>query len=328
MRQYERARRVGLAAIALALALRLYLSEIPKAIAEFLTQPNIAAFLIYLETGRDVRFSPSLGVFSPDFVESPPPAAREPEIPEPPAFSGEEPVELYYAADKNPDIPGLLARPLEWSLYGEEPTVLILHTHSTESYTKKEEVYKETSSWRTLDENYNMLSIGDCVAQILTEAGIPTVQDRSLHDHPSYNGSYNRSRKSLQALLEEYPTVKLVLDLHRDASGEGRAQMRTRATVDGTPSAQLMVVLGTNHKSYEDNLSLGLKLHALLEQQHPGIMRPLQLRAQRFNQDLIPGALLIEVGAAGNTHPEARTAAQALAQAIITLAQGTVEASQ
>ena len=62
-----------------------------------------------------------------------------------------------------------------------------------------------------------------------------------------------------------------------------------------------MIVIGTNHEAYEENLSLGLKLHVQLEQLFPGIMRPLQLRAQRFNQDLSPGALLIEVGAAGNT---------------------------
>ena len=84
-----------------------------------------------------------------------------------------------------------------------------------------------------------------------------------------------------------------------------------------------MVVLGTNHKRYEDNLSLGLKLQAQLERQVPGITRPLQLRAQRFNQDLSPGALLIEVGAAGNTHAEALLAAQELANAILFLARGT-----
>ena len=99
--------------------------------------------------------------------------------------------------------------------------------------------------------------------------------------------------------------------------------MRTLAQVEGESSAQLMMVLGTNHKGYEENLSLGLKLHALLERTHPGLMRPLQLRAQRFNQDLLPGTLLIEVGAAGNTHPEAMTAAEVLAQAIIALSLGT-----
>ena len=99
--------------------------------------------------------------------------------------------------------------------------------------------------------------------------------------------------------------------------------MRTSATVDGEPSAQLMLVMGTHYDSYPENLSLTLKLHAQPELQSPGITRPLQLRAARFNQDLCPGTLLVEVGAAGNTHPEARRAAEELAKAIVTLAEGT-----
>lgn len=325
MREFERAQRVGLAAIALALVIRLYTFGMPVKILEFLSRPEVAAFLIYLETGRDVRFSTSSEGFSPDFAESFPVAAMEEQVPVIPAFSGEEEVTLYYAADKNPDIAALLARPLSWDLFGDTPKVLILHTHATESYTKAGESYQETSAWRTVDEGYNLLSVGELVANILNEAGIPTLQDRQMHDYPSYNGSYTRSRKSVREILKENPAISLILDLHRDASGEGSTQMRTRAEVEGEPSAQLMVVLGTNHKGYEENLSLGLKLHALLERTHPGLMRPLQLRAQRFNQDLLPGALLIEVGAAGNTRAEALRAAQALAEGIIALARGSVE---
>ena len=316
MKQYARARRVGLAAILLALVLRLYLLDVPG----ILSQRNIAPFPTEPETGQDVRFLPSLGTFLPDFVESFSAAAREMPLP---VFSGDEEVALYYAADRNPDIPALLEQPLEWSLLGEEARVLILHTHATESYTKQEEVYIETSSWRTLDENYNMLSLGAEVARLLALAGIGTIHDTTLHDYPSYNGSYTHARKTLAALLEEHPGILLVLDLHRDASGGAGGQLRTKALVDGEPSAQLMVVLGTNHKGYEENLSLGLKLHTLLERTHPGIMRPLQLRAQRFNQDLSSGALLIEVGAAGNTHAEAMTAARVLAEGIISLARGS-----
>ncbi len=232
-------------------------------------------------------------------------------------------MKLYYAANVQPDIPALLAKPLQWDLTGEEPAVLILHTHATESYSRRGENYKETSAWRTLDEGYNMLSIGDLVAGILEEGGISVIHDKSLHDYPSYNGSYTRSRKTLRDLLQEYPGIQLVLDLHRDASAGETGQLRTRAEVAGETSAQLMVVIGTNHRHYEENLSLGLKLHARLEQQAEGIMRPLQLRPQRFNQDLNTGALLIEVGAAGNGHGEARLAAKTLAEAIVALAKGT-----
>ena len=85
-----------------------------------------------------------------------------------------------------------------------------------------------------------------------------------------------------------------------------------------------MVVLGSGFSHWQENLSLALKLCAQLERQHPGITRPIQLRRATFNQDLSPGALLIEVGAAGNTRSEALRAAEELADAIIALSRGTV----
>ena len=324
MKELRRARRVGYAAICFAVVLRLSAAGIPERLWSRFVQPNIDAFLTKQETGRNVRFSSSVDTFSPDFMESPPPSLPEPTEASLPAFSGSEEVDLYYAVRKQPDIEGLLAKPLDWDLFTGEPSVLILHTHTTESYTKQGEDYKETSSWRTLDENYNMLAIGGLVGSLLEEAGIPVLHQRELNDYPSYNGSYLRARQSLREILEENSGIRLVLDLHRDAAGTQWNQMRTQAVVEGEDSAQLMIVIGTNHDGYEENLSLGLKLHVLLEEGWPGIMRPLQLRSQRFNQDLSSGALLIEVGAAGNSHGEARLAAEKLAQAIVALAKGSL----
>lgn len=324
MKELHRARRVGVTAIACAILLRLFAAGVPEILYFRYLKPNIDSFFKKQETGRNVRFSSSMGTFSPDFMESPPPSLPEPTEPPIPAFSGQEEVDLYYAVLKEPDIEALLAKPLEWNLFATEPSVLILHTHATESYTKQGENYKETSSWRTLDENYNMLSVGQLVGQLLEEAGIGVLHCRELNDYPSYSSSYIRSRQSIQEILKENSGIRLILDLHRDAAGEGGNQMRTRAVVNGEESAQLMVVIGTNHQLYEENLSLGLKLHVQLENQSPGIMRPLQLRSQRFNQDLSSGALLIEVGAAGNSHKEARIAAKELAKAIVALAKGTI----
>ena len=319
MRELHRARRVGYTAVLCAVVLRLFAAGLPEKLYSHYVKNHIDQ----KETGRNVRFSSSMDVFSPVFMESPPPSLPEVREVPLPSFSGEEPVKLYYAANIQPDIPALLQKPLQWDLTGEEPRILILHTHTTESYSRRGENYKESSAWRTLDENYNMIAIGDLVAGILEESGISVIHDKSLHDYPSYSGSYIRSRNTLRQLLKEYPGIRMVLDLHRDASGDETGQMRTRAEVEGETSAQLMVVIGTNHENYEENLSLGLKLHALLEQQSPGIMRPLQLRGQRFNQDLNAGALLIEVGAAGNSHGEARLAATQLAEAIVSMAHGT-----
>lgn len=317
MKQLTRARRVGVTAVLCALVLRLWAGGWGGRAWDFLTSRDTAAFFLYLETGRDVRFSRTLPAFSPNFMESPPAATVPAEIePTLPSFSAEDELSLYYAATVEPDIGALLSRPLEWNLKENPPSVLIIHTHTTEGYA-------ESPGWRTTEETGNMVAIGDAVAQALTEQGIGVIHDRELHDYPSYNGAYVRTRKTLEEYLRKYPGIQLILDLHRDAAGEGSRQMRTRATVEGESSAQLMVVMGTNYDTYEDNLSLGLKLHAQLEQMYPGITRPLQLRAARFNQDLCPGSLLIEVGAAGNTQAEAIRAARALAQAVAALALGT-----
>ena len=328
MKQLNRARRVGITAILCALVLRLWSEGYGQKLLALVTSPQAAAFYIYLETGRDVRFSPSLPAFSPDFMESPPAATLPATEPTLPSFSDADGLELYYASKENPDIPSLLSQPLQWNLRSDKPTVLITHTHTTESYTRVDEPYRESAAWRTEDEQYNMVSIGEIVKGILEANGIPVIHDCQLHDYPSYNGSYTRTRKAIQNYLKENGSIQLILDLHRDAAGEGANQMRTSAIAEGEPSAQLMLVMGTNYDSYPENLSLALKVHAQLESQCPGITRPLQLRAARFNQDLCPGALLVEVGAAGNTHPEARRAAEQLANAIVALAEGTAEAPQ
>ncbi len=249
---------------------------------------------------------------------------------EKPCFSPEDAAltDIYYACSLRPDVETLLAKPLDWDLADGEPAVLILHTHTTESYTQTVENYVETADYRTLDQRYNMLSIGQRVAEILEENGISVLQDRELHDYPSYNGSYTHARKSIRQYLQEHPTIRLVLDLHRDATDGEKGQLRTVASIDGITAAQLMLVMGTNgagqdHENWEENLSLALKLQAQLERRCPGITRPTILRNQRFNQDLCPGALLVEVGAAGNSHAEALLAAEELAQAIVALSKGT-----
>ena len=324
----QRSRRFGLAMIACAMTVRFFTSGLPERIVTQIRQLDIAPFLIYLETGRDVRFSASkevFWVFSPESVQPMPP-----EEPDKPAFSPEdlELTDIYYACTLRPDVEDLLTRPLSWDLADGQPAVLILHTHTTESYTQLREPYVESSDYRTLDEGYNMLSIGARVQEILEENGICVLQDRSLHDYPSYNGSYTDARKSIESYLAEYPTIRLILDLHRDASDGANGQLRTEVALGDETCAQLMLVMGTDasgqdHPNWQENFHLALKLQAQLERQVPGITRPTILRAQRFNQDLSPGALLVEVGAAGNTHPEAIRAAEELAKAIVALSQGT-----
>ncbi len=336
MDDQKRTLRFGAAVIACAVLARLGADGAFRGVAEWFRRPETQSFLIYLETGRKVRFSPSLTEKSEPVAESPPPSLPpETEPVSLPVFSAADAslADMLYACSLRPDLETLMAQPLTWDLTGSEPKVLILHTHATESYTKKGEDYKESSAYRTLNESYNMVSIGQRVAELLQQAGITVIHDRELHDYPSYNGSYNHARKSIQEILEEYPQICLVLDLHRDASGDVNNQFRPVAQINGEATAQIMLVMGTNaagltHPDWQENLSLGLKLHAQLARQAPGITRPMSLRAQRFNQDLTPGSLLIEMGATGNSHAEALRAAEQLANAIIALAGGTESAEE
>ena len=313
--------RLGITMILMALILRMGSAGFFQPVADFITGQGLYKALFFLETGRSIPDSQEVSVF---FGESAPPVTAA----SLPVFSPQDldSIDLTNTSGLNPDLEGLLCTSLDWDLFGQEPTVLILHTHTTESYTKTSETYAETSAYRTLEEGYNMLSIGDLVADKLSQQGIAVIHDRTFHDYPSYNGSYTRARETISGYLDQYPSIRLVLDLHRDASGEGRNQMRPVTKVAEKSCAQLMLVLGTNMDTWQDNLSLALKLQAQLEKLAPGITRPLQLRPQRFNQDLCPGALLIEVGAAGNTHSEALLAADYLAQTLIFLAKGTQEA--
>ena len=312
MELQQRTRRFGWRVILCAYLLRLFTGD---------------TFLTYLETGRNVRFSASSGEISLHLRESPAPWLPRREKP---VFSARDAalVEMDYDCALRPDLEELLEAPLDWELAAAETTVLILHTHTTESYTKTGEDYEESSEFRTLSEEYNMVSIGDRVAELLGSAGIGVIHDRQLHDHPSYNGSYVHARASTEEILKNNPSIRLVLDLHRDALEKNGSQLAPVAAVEGSSAARLMLVVGTNvsrqaHKNWEENLSLALKLQVQLERLYPGIMRPVNLRSERFNQDLSAGALLIEMGAAGNSRAQALKAAEALAEGIIALSAGT-----
>ncbi len=296
--------------------------------------PKIASFMIFMQTGRVIR--PGNISFSPPPTE--PTVETEPVIlPQPPPTEPDRPVFSPEEADAitvssgfsyTADLPELLTRPLTWDLTGDEPKVLIVHSHGSESFAPTG-AYQETTPYHTLNTDYNMISVGAYVAERLEEAGISVLHDTALHDEPSYNAAYNNSRKSVQAYLQAYPSICLVLDLHRDSyEDEAGNQLVHTVFSQGTTVAPLMLVVGTDyggleHPNWQENLSLALKLQTQLEAICPGICRNINLRTQRFNQDLSPGAMLVEVGASGNTRQEALRAAEVLVKGILSLAHGS-----
>lgn len=330
--------RAGTVMIIGAIVLRLL--NLGGGLVQILRSPETTAVMLFLGTGRIVHPQQTESIPVPEEtvpVETEPVETKAPETeesvspePEKAVFSQQDAllVELNNVSGYSVDIPALLGAPREWGLIGQEPTVLILHTHTSESYEKTED-YVEDTAYRTLDSRYNMVSVGDRLAELLSRGGIRVLHDRSLHDYPSYNGSYTHARQTIQEYLQQYPSIRLVLDLHRDAITDKQGNQKGYTVdVSGVPTAQLMLVMGTNwagleHPNWQENLTLAVQLHAQLERICPGICRPLGLRAQRFNQDMSPGAILIEVGAAGNTRQEALAAMVPLAEGILALANGT-----
>lgn len=105
-----------------------------------------------------------------------------------------------------------------------DPQVLILHTHATETYqTWDTPVYDPDFTARTKDTTLNMCAVGEAMTKVLNDAGITTLHDTTLHDSPSYTESYARSAQTARRYLEEYPSIKVVLDVHRDAMESGDA---------------------------------------------------------------------------------------------------------
>ncbi len=264
------------------------------------------------------------------------PTQPQPTVPVPPArpaFSAAslKLVKMRYASGckYRPDLETLMRAPLRWDLDSGTPTVLIVHTHGCESYTRlPAEEYELCGNYRTQNGDYNMMAVGQVIAQTLEAAGIRVLHDPGLHDYPSYNAAYGNARRSVQWYLAQYPSIQLVLDLHRDAAtyADG-SQYATSVTVNGEKIAQLMLVPGTDasglhYPNWQANLSVALKLLAQLEGMAPGITRTTTLRTSRYNQDLHSAMLLIEVGSAGNTLPQAKAAAKILADAIVALKDG------
>lgn len=329
--------RVGAAAVGCALVVRLLSGGLLDRVLQGLTHPEVVSAIVFMETGRMLRPieepQPTQPVPETSPVTVPVEETQaETEATEPAyavfAEQDADLVEVNSVCGYDADLSALLQKPLSWDLKKEEPTVLIVHTHGTESYTPNGQ-YTESSQYRTLDTGYNVVAVGAELAKVLESGGIKVVHDTTMHDHPSYTGSYNHARKSIQAYMEQYPSVVMVLDIHRDSveNSDGQ-QVRYTVETDAGTSAKLMMVVGTDanglkHPNWPDNMALAVKLHAQLEKTVPGICRPISFRSQRFNQDLSAGAMLIEVGSAGNTHEEALLAAKILGQAILDISQGT-----
>ena len=215
-----------------------------------------------------------------------------------------------------------LQKPFAAALGKEEPQVLILHTHGSEAYTPvpgTEIVW--SGDYRTTDYRYNVVKVGDEMAEVLGEAGISVLHDRTLYDYPNYTGAYDRALAAIRKYLERYPSIRFVLDVHRDAIEDGQGnQYKAVSEVEGAGvSAQMSLVIGSDgsgleHPNWLENLRLAAAVQQDVLERYPTLMRPVLLRNSRYNQHATAGSLLLEVGAAGNSPEEAVLAGRLFAE--------------
>lgn len=183
--------------------------------------------------------------------------------------------------------------------------IIIYHTHASESYTSSEKyTYKPTGNFRTTDKNYSVIRVGRELTNQLTSYGYKVIHNETLHDYPSYSGSYANSLKTVTKLLEENKNTDIAIDLHRDAIGDTKYAPTVK--IGDEYAAQLMFVIGGNgstseHKNWSQNLKFAVKVQEKANELYPGLFKPIILRYSSYNQEVAKGAVIIEVGATGNT---------------------------
>lgn len=191
------------------------------------------------------------------------------------------------------------------------PRVLIYHTHSNESFLPKQNWFDEEYPIRSADCSKNMIAVGDALCKALSENGFSVIHECRQHDNPMFTGAYYRSAESVSALLEKYPDIDIVIDLHRDGIVQNDGSLGAPVCeVNGKTAAQFMIISCCENEDFDmpdyiENFKLACLLQNTAEEMYPNLARPVLFDYRNYNQNLSKGALLIEVGSHGNSLDEA-----------------------
>ena len=204
------------------------------------------------------------------------------------------------------------------------PLVLIVHTHTTECYMKEERgYYTDADKTRSLNDNENMVAVGKVLTETLNNKGIIAIHATEKHDHPEYSGSYGRAESTIKKYLKKYPSIKVVVDLHRDSVTDDKGTKSALVTqINGKKAAQVMLVSGcesgsvTGFPNWKENFRLAIRLQQTMEVMYPSLARPILFTSRKYNQHLTTGSLLIECGTEANTLEQAKYSAELLANCL------------
>ncbi len=237
-------------------------------------------------------------------------------------------------SERDPDLQALRG----WDLSGvpsAEPLVLILHTHTSESYSAAGQIYLEGEIGDLTysdDPKENVLAVGATLARTLNEKGVTAIHCTVTHDEPTLGGSYARAVESIRFFLTLYPSIRYVIDLHRDSvlNAEGE-YLRAVCDTERGRCAQVMAVVGSGEMDDArllGNLALAQQLRARLNQETPTLCRPTMLKSATYNQELAPYSLLLEIGTGGNSVEEACRSAVWVGEALAAIICGADSSPQ
>ena len=210
----------------------------------------------------------------------------------------------------------------------DEPSVLIYHTHTTETYQLIDrDFYAQGNKTRSNKEDRNMIRVGKAIKEQLEKAGYKVIHVTDIHDNP-YSGAYSRSRENISSYLKKYPSIDITLDIHRDAiQRSDGTKIAPTVEINGRKAAQIMIISGcqedgngiTNLPDWKYNLTFALQLQQSLESSFPGLTRPVFFCARSYNMNLTHNSLLVEVGSDANTLDEAVYSGKCLGVALARL---------
>ena len=231
----------------------------------------------------------------------------------------------------------LIKKAQSFEIDPDEPLVLVLHTHTTEAYyTVPEDFINENAfgyydpnndSPRSDDPQKSVVSVGEEFCRVLGENSIPSVHCTRINDG-DFNKSYTQSYYTALEYLEKYPSVKYVIDIHRDSIiRDNGDKLCPVSIINGEEAAQVMLVMGTDESGYSHpqwrvNMANALLFKEKMDEMYPGLSRPIYVRDVRFNQHISTGAMLLEMGSCGNTLSQARKSAALCARALAAAIKG------
>ncbi len=223
-----------------------------------------------------------------------------------------------------PNIEELLKQKADLSIQDiSKPTILVYHSHTTESYTLLDAgYYTESLDLRSKDNAKNMVRVGDELVKYLELQGFKVIHDTDIHDE-NYSGAYESSRKNIEKYLEEYPSIEITIDVHRDdITYDNNTKVKPTATINGKKAARMMIIAGAeygsveNYPNWEYNLRFDLAVQNKVEEMYSGLMRPMLFAERKYNMFETKNSFLLEVGTDGNTLDEACYSARLFATAL------------